>query len=107
MQLQSLSRKSLARVRFSSLQGGRQGHERLFHKAVRTDGEAAVGCDAARDTPVLRWSEDALTGGRSHSDTLVGCIVWSTTPSSSAIKVSRSTCWRSRALNAAIVLTAS
>jgi len=38
--------------------------------------------------------------GRSHSDTWVGCIVCSTTPTSSAVRLSRSTCWRSRALNA-------
>jgi hypothetical protein len=64
----------------------------LFHKAVGADREAAVGCDASRDAPVLRWSGDALTDGRSHSDTPVGCMVCSTTPSSSAVRVSRSTC---------------
>ncbi|HZC98886.1 MAG TPA: hypothetical protein VFA46_01435 [Actinomycetes bacterium] len=78
----------------------------LFHQLVRTDGEA-VGCDAARDAPIPPWSADALSEGRSHSDTLVGCMVCSTTPSSSADRVSRSTCWRSRALNAAIVRAAS
>jgi hypothetical protein len=45
--------------------------------------------------------------GRSHSDAWVGCMVWSTTASSSTVNVSRSTCWRSRALNAAIVWAAS
>jgi hypothetical protein len=79
----------------------------LFHKPVAADGEAAAGGDAARDAPMLRCSADALTEGRSHSDTLVGCMVSSTTPSSSAVRVSRSTCWRSRALNAAIVRAAS
>jgi hypothetical protein len=60
----------------------------LFHKVVRTVKEAAVGGDAARDAPVPRCSADALTEGRSHSDTLVGCIVCSTTPSSWAVRVS-------------------
>jgi len=45
--------------------------------------------------------------GRSHSDTLVGCIVWSTIANSSTVNASRSSCWRSRALNAAIVWAAS
>jgi hypothetical protein len=72
----------------------------LFHQPVRTDGEPAVGCDAARDVPMLRRLADVVTDGRSHSDALVGCMVWSTTASSSAVRVSRSTCWRSRALNA-------
>jgi hypothetical protein len=45
--------------------------------------------------------------GRSHSDPAVGCMVWSTTASSSAVKVSRSTSWRSRALKAAMVWAAS
>src|SRR6266508_883833 len=45
--------------------------------------------------------------GRSHSDTWVGCIVCSTTSRSSAVRVSRSVCWRSRALNAWIVWAAS
>src|SRR6266540_146050 len=79
----------------------------LFHKPVRTDGETAVGGDAARDAPVVLWSWGGLTDGRSHSDTLAGCMVCSTTPSSSAVRVSRSTCWRSLALNAAIVRAAS
>jgi len=78
----------------------------LFHKAVEAGSDAA-GSYAARDAPILRWPWDAPTEGRSHSDALVGCIVCSTTPSSSAARVSRSTCWRSRALNAAIVRTAS
>jgi Putative transposase of IS4/5 family (DUF4096) len=45
-------------------------------------------------------------GGRSHSDAWVGCMVWSTTASSSAARVSRSVCWRSRALNASMVRAA-
>jgi hypothetical protein len=52
----------------------------------------------------------AVDGGcraRSHSDTWVGCIVSSTTASSSAVNVSRSTCWRSRWLNTEIVSAAS
>jgi hypothetical protein len=49
----------------------------------------------------------ALVEGRSHSDALVGCIVWSTTPSNSAESVSRSSCSRSRELNASMVLAAS
>src|SRR6266511_5083467 len=77
----------------------------LFHEPVRTNGEAAA-WGAARDAAMLRCSWDAVTEGRSHSDTLVGCMVWSTTASSSAVRVSRSTCWRSRALNAAIVWAA-
>jgi hypothetical protein len=59
----------------------------LFHKAVRTVREAGVGCQSERDAPVLRWSWDALTEGRSHSDTLAGCMVCSTTPSSSPVNV--------------------
>ncbi len=55
----------------------------LFHKAVGVGGEAAVGCDVVRDAPVPRWLGGALTEGRSHSDTRVGCMVWSTTASSS------------------------
>src|SRR5918992_4708115 len=45
--------------------------------------------------------------GRSHNDALVGCIVWSTTASSSTERVSRSISSRSRALNAPMVLAAS
>jgi hypothetical protein len=45
--------------------------------------------------------------GRSHSHTWVGCIVSSTTATSSAESVSRSTSSRSRALNAWIVRAAS
>jgi hypothetical protein len=45
--------------------------------------------------------------GRSHSDAIVGCIVWSTTASSSALSASRSTCSRSRAANASTVRAAS
>jgi hypothetical protein len=41
--------------------------------------------------------------GRSHNDAWVGCMVWSTTSRSSAVRVSRSTSWRSRALKAVIV----
>jgi hypothetical protein len=78
----------------------------LFHKPVRTNGEAAA-WGAARDAPVPRCPGDALTEGRSHNDTLAGCIVSSTTASSSPVSVSRSTCWRSLALNAAIVRAAS
>ena len=44
---------------------------------------------------------------RSHSDARVGCMVWSTTASSSAVRVSRSTSSRRRALNAAMVVAAS
>jgi transposase len=50
---------------------------------------------------------DAAGEGRSHSAIWVGCIVWSTTASSSLVNASRSTCWRSRTLNAAIVRAAS
>jgi hypothetical protein len=45
--------------------------------------------------------------GRSHSDTWVGCIVWSATASSSTVRASRSTWSRRRALNASMVLAAS
>ena len=48
-----------------------------------------------------------LSGGRSHSDALVGCTVWLTTASSSAERASRSTCSRSRAANPATVRAAS
>jgi transposase len=50
---------------------------------------------------------DAACDGRSHSATRVGCIVSSTTASSSPVNASRSTCWRSRALNASMVRAAS
>src|SRR6266540_1478626 len=46
-------------------------------------------------------------GGRSHSETEVGSIVWLITASSSAVSVSRSTCARRRTLNAWMVLAAS
>jgi hypothetical protein len=46
------------------------------------------------------------TGGQSHKETVVGSIVLSTTLISSAASVSRSTSWRSRALNAWIVRAA-
>jgi hypothetical protein len=46
-------------------------------------------------------------GWRSHNDTAVGCMVWSTTASSSVVKASRSTSWRRRALNRSIVRAAS
>jgi hypothetical protein len=49
----------------------------------------------------------AVAGGRSHSDVWVGCTVWSTTASSSTVRVSRSTCSRSWALNASMVRAAS
>jgi Predicted membrane protein (DUF2207) N-terminal domain len=45
--------------------------------------------------------------GRSHSDAIVGCIVCSTTASSSPVNASRSTSSRSRVLNAAIAWAAS
>jgi hypothetical protein len=85
----------------------KQARTSLFHKAVRPVRAAAVGCQAARDAPVPLWSWNALTDGRSHSDTRAGCIVSSTTASSSPVSVSRSTCWRSRALNISIVRAAS
>jgi hypothetical protein len=43
----------------------------LFHKAVP-------------DAPLLHWSWQALMDGQRHSDTLVGCIVWSITASTTA-----------------------
>jgi hypothetical protein len=46
----------------------------------------------------------ACADGRSHSATIVGCMVWSVTASSSADSVSRSIWSRSRALNASTVL---
>jgi hypothetical protein len=46
-------------------------------------------------------------GDWSHSDALTGCIVWSTTASSSPVSVLRSTCSRSRVLNASTVRAAS
>jgi hypothetical protein len=52
-------------------------------------------------------ARDAWCGACSHSHALVGCIVCSTTLSSSADSVSRSTSSRRRALNAAIVRAAS
>jgi hypothetical protein len=55
----------------------------------------------------MRWFEAAESEGRSHSDDWVGCIVSSATANSSAVRLSRSTCWRSRALNAATVCAAS
>jgi transposase len=64
-------------------------------------GACGVGCGVTG----CRLTLDA-TDGRSHSDTWVACMVWSTTPSSSPVRVSRSICWRSRALNAWIVLAA-
>src|SRR5206468_8540882 len=78
--------------------GSRLTQASPFHKAMGADGEAVVGCDAARDASMRRWSWDAGTDGRSHSDAWVGCMVCSTTASSSLVRVSRSTCWRSRAL---------
>jgi hypothetical protein len=45
--------------------------------------------------------------GRSHNDAIVGCTVWSTTASSSALSASRSTCSRSRAAKASTVRAAS
>jgi hypothetical protein len=46
---------------------------------------------------------DRSTDGRSQSDTVVGCIVWSTTPNS-ADSASRSSWFRNRPLNASTVL---
>ena len=68
---------------------------------------AAVGRPSARDVPLMRWFEAAESEGRSHSDDRVGRIVSSVTANSSAVRLSRSTCWRSRALNAATVCAAS
>ena len=48
-----------------------------------------------------------LAVGRSQTDTRVGCMVWSTTASSSVESVSRSICSRSRPLKASAVLAAS
>ena len=45
--------------------------------------------------------------GRNHSDARVGCIVWSTTSSSSPVKVRRSSSSRRRALKAPMVWAAS
>jgi hypothetical protein len=64
---------------------------------------AAVGRPSARDVPLMRWFEAAESEGRSHRDAWVGCIVSSATANSSAVRVSRSTCSRSRALNTVIV----
>jgi hypothetical protein len=50
--------------------------------------------------------QERSAGGRNHKDALVGSMVWSTTATSSAQRVSRSTSSRSRALNASIVLAA-
>ena len=50
---------------------------------------------------------DASCGARSHSHAWVGCMVCSTTASTSAESVSRSSSSRSLALNAAIVRAAS
>ena len=55
----------------------------------------------------LDHSPGGCVDGRSHRNAVVGCIVWSTTASSSADRVSRSTCSRRRAPNASIVLAAS
>src|SRR6266545_160817 len=75
----------------------------LFHKPVRADGEAAA-WGAARDAAVPRCSWDAFTEGRSHSATLTGSMVWSTTASSSAESSSRLISSRRRVLNASMVL---
>jgi class 3 adenylate cyclase len=48
-----------------------------------------------------------LLGGRSQSDARVGCMVWSTTASSSPVRVSRSTWSRSQVLKVAMVWAAS
>jgi hypothetical protein len=51
--------------------------------------------------------EEACAEGRSQIETWVGSMVWSTTASSSADSVSRSSSARSRALKASMVLAAS
>src|ERR671923_238348 len=73
----------------------------------------------ARELPGFQggyWLADRTTGqilavvvfdGGDHRNAVVGCIVWPTTASSSADRVSRSTCSRRRAPNASIVLAAS
>ena len=61
-----------------------------------------VRCRATASPAVLAGA----CGGRSHSDTWVGCVVCSTTASSSPVRVSRSSSSRSRALNVAIVWAA-
>src|SRR6266545_4500136 len=65
----------------------------------------------APNVSVLRVNSQPVrgcpAGGRSHSDTVVGSMVRSTTATSSAESVSRSISSRRRALNASIVLTAS
>ena len=68
------------------------GARRGFHVRCRATASPAVPAGAC--------------GGRSHSDTWVGCVVCSTTASSSPVRVSRSSSSRSRALNVAIVWAA-
>src|SRR4029453_4301230 len=70
------------------------GHEGLVHNAVRTV-RGVASCQAAGEAPGMRCSWDPLPDGRSHSDAWVGCMVWSTTASSSAVRVLRST-WSRR-----------
>jgi hypothetical protein len=53
------------------------------------------------------WGRDFRLVERSHNEAWVGCTVWSTTVSSSAESVSRSTSSRSRTLKASTVLAAS
>jgi hypothetical protein len=55
------------------------------------------------DDPSRHYLRVDPAGWRSHNDTAVGCIVWSTTASSSLVKASRSTSWRRRVLNRSIV----
>jgi len=68
------------------------GARRGFHVRCRAMASPAVPAGAC--------------GGRSHSDTWVGCVVCSTTASSSPVRVPRSSSSRSRPLNVAIVWAA-
>ena len=54
-----------------------------------------------------RGSPGPTAGGRSHSDAWVGCMVWSTTASSSACRAERSTWSRRRTAKASTVRAAS
>ena len=80
---------------------------RLRPWPYRLDDAGTTGALPAFSPSVSGYSPNSQVRGRSQSDTLVGFIVWSTTPSSSVVSGSRSICWRSRALKASIVLTAS
>ncbi len=55
----------------------------------------------------VEYVDDHGQRARSHSDAWVGCMVRSTTASSSALSASRSTSWRRRAANASTVRVAS